>query len=524
MPHQALRSMLATQRTRQPKRHSRASSSSVVPADGTSDTISHDGYGAAKPTESSRLLRLNGNGNTANGSSRVGSPLSNSSVSTPPSDPAALPVQLVAPETPTRTPSTQATSAVGEVLRTKSVSPLTLDAPSNSVPEVDATLTTPVQATPMIHCPKPLPVDVTPPNQTSDPTVESLGRDGMNGTVSPTPTASTLPIPSSPSGSQSQLRPFPRSGGSTFRHIPHRSSKPSTSSPLRPSAATRTFSVTSQPPATGKSRPPPPPLTASQSLHQLSRPPVITGFSRPTSQSSISSSSSTPLLSTPSSPSPATSSGITSSTAQISSSLQPPSRSPTVSDIPTPKTSTPPSPAIVSTASVPYEVRQSASLDRIASPSPSSATLPATRGANVISKTSTSTETPGQKLSLTPYRPGFQPKGVYSSRTDDFLSLRDQRLSSRRTEEKRLLRRLEKLVNLHFAPHHASTMPQPSRRSSSFLDFSDIKGKGATDLWKGMVESVESSSAKHDRRIRDAEQSITHWEDDKDVSACPICS
>lgn len=102
------------------------------------------------------------------------------------------------------------------------------------------------------------------------------------------------------------------------------------------------------------------------------------------------------------------------------------------------------------------------------------------------------------------------------------MSLRSNRLESRRAEEKRLLRRLEKLVDLHFSPETSiSKSTSPTARRSSFLDFSELKSKGAAELWKGVVES---SAAKNERQIRDAEQRITRWEDDSAVSACPICT
>ncbi len=45
----------------------------------------------------------------------------------------------------------------------------------------------------------------------------------------------------------------------------------------------------------------------------------------------------------------------------------------------------------------------------------------------------------------TPYRPGFQPKGVYRHLTEEFCALRDSGTNQRKSEERRIERRLEKV-------------------------------------------------------------------------------
>ncbi|KAI0332118.1 hypothetical protein GY45DRAFT_1299787 [Cubamyces sp. BRFM 1775] len=131
-----------------------------------------------------------------------------------------------------------------------------------------------------------------------------------------------------------------------------------------------------------------------------------------------------------------------------------------------------------------------------------------------------------------PYRPGFQPRGVYRPRTDEFIEARKHSRDVGRIERTRLERRLEKLINLHFPPpgqrkeESAEHRPmQQNRRASSFwdIDFSDLKNKSAGDLWREVLQTQASSQGgKND--IRAAEQKITPWEDDAAVSQCPLCT
>ncbi|GJE95157.1 FYVE-domain-containing protein [Phanerochaete sordida] len=156
------------------------------------------------------------------------------------------------------------------------------------------------------------------------------------------------------------------------------------------------------------------------------------------------------------------------------------------------------------------------------SPAPSTSSVTAVSGR----------ATPGSRTRTpAPYRPGFQPKGVYRPRTDEFLEARKQNGDKDRVERTRLERRLEKLISLHF-PHpdvkekrKEQTLSRPqaaqNRRASSFfdIDIASLKGKSAGDLWKGVVQA--QAGGKND--IRAAEQAITPWEDDASVSQCPLC-
>ncbi|TFK76568.1 hypothetical protein BDN72DRAFT_756093 [Pluteus cervinus] len=133
-----------------------------------------------------------------------------------------------------------------------------------------------------------------------------------------------------------------------------------------------------------------------------------------------------------------------------------------------------------------------------------------------------------------PYRPGFQPKGVYRPLTDDFLALRRQKQDGdgmKRVERTKLERRLEKLIALHFpmpptVHEKVSKSHRPTggheRRASSFFEF-DLKNIHIVDagnLWKNVVHAVEGNG-KVD--IRAEEQRITPWDDDSTTSKCPLC-
>jgi len=136
--------------------------------------------------------------------------------------------------------------------------------------------------------------------------------------------------------------------------------------------------------------------------------------------------------------------------------------------------------------------------------------------------------------SAAPYRPGFQPKGVYRPRTDEFIEARKLHRDEGRIERTRLERRLEKLIHLHFTPEEqkskekatqASERPsRPNKRLSSIFDmnFSELRSKSASDLWKDVVQTQVTPGNKND--IRAAEQTITPWEDDASVTQCPLCS
>jgi hypothetical protein len=71
-------------------------------------------------------------------------------------------------------------------------------------------------------------------------------------------------------------------------------------------------------------------------------------------------------------------------------------------------------------------------------------------------------------------------------------------------ETTRLERRLEKLINLHFfnTPEKPAQLPPiRERRASSIfdVDFSDLKKKSASELWKGVLQS-QGQGGKGDTR------------------------
>ncbi|KAF9520663.1 hypothetical protein BS47DRAFT_1335850 [Hydnum rufescens UP504] len=124
----------------------------------------------------------------------------------------------------------------------------------------------------------------------------------------------------------------------------------------------------------------------------------------------------------------------------------------------------------------------------------------------------------GIRQRIAPYRPGFQPKGVYRHRTDEFVAARNLLTNNRKAEERRIERRLEKLVDLHFPPESIPT-PERSRRSSSFFDLSELRVRNPADLLRSVMEPKPGTVA----AIRAAEQVITPWQEDSSVSSCPIC-
>ncbi|KAH9981221.1 FYVE zinc finger-domain-containing protein [Lactifluus volemus] len=142
----------------------------------------------------------------------------------------------------------------------------------------------------------------------------------------------------------------------------------------------------------------------------------------------------------------------------------------------------------------------------------------------ITSPSPSSTHASTSVRSLAPYRPGFQPKGVYRPITDEFLEVRQSRRDSGRIEQTRLERRLEKLINLHFGDdidQKVTMRPKQARRMSSIWEI-DLKSMGPSDLWRGVVQNQVTSGSKAD--IRAAEQSITPWQSDADVSQCPLCT
>ena len=98
-----------------------------------------------------------------------------------------------------------------------------------------------------------------------------------------------------------------------------------------------------------------------------------------------------------------------------------------------------------------------------------------------------------QKGPSAPYRPGFQPKGLYRPRTDEFLSHRQHALDAqhKRIERTKLDRRLDKLISLHF-PSNRQPQPPMNRRASSIFDFElsdfDLR-RSVSDALKGVLVS-----------------------------------
>jgi hypothetical protein len=149
-----------------------------------------------------------------------------------------------------------------------------------------------------------------------------------------------------------------------------------------------------------------------------------------------------------------------------------------------------PSPAVL----LPVPVRKT--------PSSSPSQTPAASVSPVTSPSPSSTRTSTPVRPPAPYRPGFQPKGVYRPLTDEFLELRRNRRDIGRVEQTRLERRLEKLINLHFGEDtdkRPTARPKQARRMSSLWEL-DIRSMGPSDLWRGVVQSQATAGGKADIR------------------------
>ncbi|KAF4578507.1 Carboxypeptidase Y-deficient [Pleurotus pulmonarius] len=363
-----------------------------------------------------------------------------------------------------------------------------------------------------------------PPISPTDSLPATLNGNGNQGTVAEeslreqrnpptddmTPPTSPLPIPQTPTSAASSLASSPSNESSaassstptkspqppskrmsTFRRVPLRSSRtPLPSSPLRPAAAL---------PSTGRV------LSSSSSR-------TVVDHGAPPTDPRSRVTSLTPakeeVATTPSSSSRPMDSNLRVETnvAQPAPIVPPPR----VSSLN--QTTTPPPPA----PPAPLQSRPSSSSTPISSaptsPRPGLSSLPSRIQA--------------------PYRPGFQPKGVYRPRTDEFFDARREahNSGSLRIERTKLERRLEKLIALHFPEkeeQQQQALQRPSagnnRRSSFFdLDLSDLKSMDPSGLWKNMMmQGTSGSGGKGD--IRAAEQRITPWEDDSAVNKCPLC-
>lgn len=303
-----------------------------------------------------------------------------------------------------------------------------------------------------------------------------------NGSTSPVASPSQA-LPSSPAAQPSPTNP---KKSSTFRRIAPRSAVTRSSLPLSPLGPPRQSRVSSTQSSTSDQ----PNIPHSPPLHSrvtsissvMSEPPTV-------NQNFASTSNPRRLLAAPQPIGPAT-----------PSLTQSPSRSP--SQLP------PPQPLLKAAGST------SLSTQPVASPASS------TQGTNPPPPKATN------RL-LAPYRPGFQPKGVYRPRTDEFFLARKTKADSGRIERTKLERRLEKLIHLHFpVDGEESAGPKrivEQRRASSFfdLDISSIKNMDAAEIWKGVIKSQAFQGAKSDIRV--AEQRITPWQEDSAASKCPFC-
>lgn len=101
-----------------------------------------------------------------------------------------------------------------------------------------------------------------------------------------------------------------------------------------------------------------------------------------------------------------------------------------------------------------------------------------------------------------PYRPGFQPKGVYRPLTDEFLEVRRSRRDVGRVEQTRSERRLEKLINLHFGEDTdkiTTSRPKQAKKMPSIWEL-DIRSMEPSDLWRGVIQSQVAAGGKADIR------------------------
>lgn len=126
----------------------------------------------------------------------------------------------------------------------------------------------------------------------------------------------------------------------------------------------------------------------------------------------------------------------------------------------------------------------------------------------------------------TAYRPGFQPKGTYRVRTDEFEAARSRKRTTSagyvdgdekpsvgstrfELESERLERRLEKLLAIHYDEAPLLTEEEAVALAPTWLP---------NTLRKARLQ------AEADRRVREEEMRIVKWEDDKKRRACSICS
>lgn len=174
--------------------------------------------------------------------------------------------------------------------------------------------------------------------------------------------------------------------------------------------------------------------------------------------------------------------------------------------------------------------------------------------------TPTPTPTPKQPKQA-PYIPGFQPRGLYRPRTDEFLLARKlardgpNEHAEKRVERTKLERRLEKIITLHFpeplekekvkdpvnrmsttSTNGSPVRPpmlggDPRKRTSSFFDTLDLRRMSSSFLGSpgGDTESIRCAfllfliGSRLSLSSSAAEQRISPWQPDSAVSRCPHC-
>lgn len=133
---------------------------------------------------------------------------------------------------------------------------------------------------------------------------------------------------------------------------------------------------------------------------------------------------------------------------------------------------------------------------------------------------------------MTAYRAGFQPKGSYRIRTDEFIAARTKRKQSGRgessryanstqetnkeagksrseLESQRLERRLEKLFALHYDDSPLFTEEEAFNLAPGWLPGTIRKARLQAEM---------------EKRLREEEMRIVNWEDDKSRKTCSICT
>lgn len=337
---------------------------------------------------------------------------------------------------------------------------------------VSPTPTPPSRSPPLVSSPAPAAVSLpaTPPSQATSPKVNGKA---IVRTSSPVAGPSTLPTAST---DRSVASPRKTSTFRPLRPPPSRQALPS--SPLRPASMI---------------------IQGSSSLLTPPRPAERTLGEPRSNVSSVVSSPSMPAQDRALPPIPAF---------ELQS-QRPLSQVPTQAPSPAPIAPSPTSfaPSTRASSLAPSPFTDTAPPSRPTSSSPSPAVTPSTSTSSAVPAGSRVARSPA------PYRPGFQPRGVYRPRTDEFVAARGSSRDVGRIERTRLERRLEKLIQLHFPPpgarggkQEAAAAPRPAqqqnRRASSFwdLDLSDLRNKSAGDLWREVVQSQAAQGGKNDIR------------------------